>query len=91
MIAQDDIKPMEFTTYFKSVIVFGYARVIEDEADQMRNLRLLAKRYSDETVTAEMTDKEIARGFKHLLIIEITIKHLTAKEAVELRNANHKT
>ncbi len=89
VIAQDDVKPMEFTTYFKSAIAFGSARIIEDEAEQMRTLRLLAKRYSDETVTAEMMDKEIARGFKHLLMIEITIKHLTAKEAIELRNAKN--
>lgn len=84
VIAQDDIKPQEFTTYFKSVIAFGKARIIEDVDEKMVALRLLAARYSDDSVTAEMTDKEIAGGFNRLLMVEITIEHLTGKEAIEL-------
>lgn len=84
VINQDEIIPQEFTTYFKSVIAFGKARIIEDDAEKMRALRLLAARYSDDTVTSQMTDKEIAGGFKRLLMVEITIEYLTAKEAIEL-------
>lgn len=90
VINQDEIKPQEFTTYFKSVIAFGKARIIEDDAEKMRTLRLLASRYSDDTVTPQMTDKEIAGGFKRLLMIEITIEHLTGKEAIELVRKNEK-
>ena len=84
VINQDEIVPREFTTYFKSVIVFGKARIFEDDAEKMKALRLLAARYSDDTVTPQMTDKEIAGGFKRLLIVEITIEHITAKESIEL-------
>lgn len=84
VIAQDDIKPQEFTTYFKSVIVFGKARIINDNAEKMVALKLLAKRYSDATVTTEMTDKEIAGGFNHLQMIELVVEHITGKEAIEL-------
>lgn len=84
VINQDEIVPQEFTTYFKSVIAFGKARIIEDEAEKMKALRLLAARYSDDTVTPQMTDKEIAGGFKRLLMVEISIEHLTAKESIEL-------
>ena len=84
VINQDEIVPQEFTTYFKSVIAFGKAKIIEDDAEKMKALRLLAARYSDNTVTPQMTDKEIAGGFKRLLMVEITIEHLTGKESIEL-------
>lgn len=90
VIAQDDIKPREFTTYFKSVIVFGRARIIEDDEEKMMALRLLAERYSDDTVTDAMTAKEISGGFNRLLMIEITVEHMTGKEAIELvRQQSH--
>ncbi len=84
VIDKDDIVPQKFTTYFRSVIAFGKARIIEDEAEKMSALRLLATRYSDDTVTPTMTDKEIAGGFNRLLMVEIAIEHLTGKEAIEL-------
>lgn len=84
VIAEDNIKPQEFTTNFRSVIAFGKARIIEDTDEKMAMLRLLAARYSDDSVTPEMTDKEISGGFNRLLMIEITIEHLTGKEAIEL-------
>lgn len=84
VINQDVIVPQEFTTYFKSVIAFGKARIIEDDAEKMKALRLLAARYSDDTITPQMTDKEIAGGFERLLMVEIPIEHLTAKESIEL-------
>ncbi len=84
VIDKDDVKPGEFTTYFRSVIAFGKARIIEDDGEKMATLRLLAERYSDNTVTPEMTDKEIAGGFNRLLMVEISIEHLTGKEAIEL-------
>ncbi len=83
VIDKDDIKPQEFTTYFRSVIAFGKARIIEDDAEKMAALRRLAARYSDSSVTPDMTDKEIAGGFNRLLMVEITIEHITGKEAIE--------
>lgn len=84
VIAQDDIKPQEFTTYFKSVIAFGTARIIEDDTEKMLTLRLLAERFTDSSVTSEMTGKEIAGGFNRLLMVEINIEHISGKEAIEL-------
>lgn len=96
VIDKDEVKPQQFTTYFRSVIAFGTARIVEDEAEKMGALRLLAARYSDDNIASGMPDKviglplsepaekEIAQGFNRLLMVEITIEHLTAKEAIEL-------
>lgn len=84
VIAKDDVVPQKFTTFFRSVIAFGKARILEDNEEKMSALRLLAARYSDATVTEKMTDDEIVGGFNHLLMVEIEIEHLTGKEAIEL-------
>ena len=81
VVEQDDVKPAEFTTYFRSVIVFGKARILMDEGEKQLALRLLADKYSHGEVGMEA---EIAKGFNHLLIVEITIEHITGKEAIEL-------
>ena len=84
VIAQDDIVPQKFTTYFRSVIAFGKARILEDDKEKMAALRLLAARYSNSSVTEEMTEDEIGGGFNRLLMVEVEIEHLTGKEAIEL-------
>ena len=79
MVEQDDVKPAEFTTYFRSVIAFGKARILEDEGEKLSALRLLADKYSPGEAGMEA---EIAKGFNHLLMVEITVEPLTGKEVV---------
>lgn len=87
VVAKDEVIAQEFTTYFRSVTAFGKARIIENAGEKMKALRLLAAKYADSTVTPAMTDKEISTGFHSLLMVEITIEHITGKEAIELTNA----
>ena len=42
VVEQDDVKPAEFTTYFRSVIAFGRARILTDETEKRAALQLLA-------------------------------------------------
>lgn len=81
VVEQDDVKAAEFTTYFRSVIVFGKARIITEREEKLAGLRLLAGKYSPGEAG---TDAEIARGINHLHIVEIDIEHLTGKESIEL-------
>ena len=46
VVAEDNIVPEKFTTYFKSVIAFGRVELIEDEKEKINALMLLAKKYS---------------------------------------------
>lgn len=81
VVEQDDVKPAEFTTYFRSVIAFGKARILTDETEKRAALQLLADKYSSGMPGLEA---EIAKGFRHLLMVEIDIEHLTGKESIEL-------
>lgn len=88
VVDKDDVVKEEYTTYFRSVIAFGRVRFLEDEAEKRQALTWLGQRFNpgdDEGLA-----KEIARGFNHLYMVEITIDHLTGKESIELVNAAKK-
>lgn len=83
VVGQDDVVPSEFTTYFRSVIVFGQARILTDEKEKMSALQKLGERYSPGI--PEALSAEINKGLKHLLMIEVAIEYMTGKESIELK------
>ena len=80
VIEKGEIVPQEFTTYFRSVIVFGTVSFIEYEAEKIEALKKLAAKYSK----GINPDNEINKFLKAVEIIEITILNMTGKEAIEL-------
>ncbi len=82
VIEQDDIKPAEFTTYFRSVIAFGRITILENTDEKIQALRLLGRRYSpgDE----HGLQHEIVKSMDHVLLLRLDIEHLSGKEAIEL-------
>lgn len=82
VIAQGNVVPEEFTTYFKSVIAFGRARLVKDVEARHAALRALAAKYCPE-LPEESTEAEIAR-FPRVAIIDVTLEHITGKQCVEL-------
>lgn len=85
VIEQDDVRPEEFTTYFRSVITFGKITVVEDDDEKLLALQMLGRRYSPNE--EEMLPHEIEKSFDHVLALRIDIEHMTGKEAIELVRA----
>ena len=83
MIDKDLIVPAEYTTYFRSVIAFGQIRVIEDDREKRAAIEKLAIKYAPED-TAASRDHAINSGWKPLCVLEMTIDHITGKEAIGL-------
>lgn len=83
VIQQDLVSEEKFTTFFRSVIAFGRIRILEDDAQKLEAIRVLARKYSPH-VSMENTNAEIQRGFPHLLMFVLEIEHLTGKQAKEL-------
>lgn len=81
VIDKDETVSEELTTYFRSVILFGRARVLEDE-EELREaaLRFGLRFHSDE----DKVRREIDREWPALCCVEIVIEHMTGKEAIEL-------
>lgn len=83
VIGQDQVVPAEYTSYFKSVIVFGQARVLEDEAEKRSAIELLALKYHPND-TAEIRQNMIDREYAPLCMVALSIEHMTGKAAIEL-------
>lgn len=85
VIDQDKIVPERYTSYFRSVIAFGKARIIEDSKEMEHILKVLAKKYCKEQGDKGIQE-EINSGINHVTVIEFDIIHLTGKEAIEIVN-----
>ena len=88
VIDQDEVVPEKYTTFYRSVIVFGRMHLVDDVEEMRRIAAMLAMKYS-----ADFKDgipEEINSSIRNMAILELTIDHITAKEAIELikqRNA----
>lgn len=82
VIDKDEVHGEEYTTYFRSVIVFGRIRIIDNADEKLCTARMLGNRYNPDD--EESLQKEIAKSLAHMSMICLDIEHLTGKEAIEL-------
>ena len=82
VIDQDEVKPAEFTTYFRSVIAFGRIHILEDADEKVQALRLLGRRYSPGDELG--LQHEIDKSLDHVLLLRLDIEYLSGKQAIEL-------
>lgn len=81
VIDQDQVMPEALTTCYRSVIVFGTARILTREEERHRALLLLAEKYA---MRVPEKEKEIERLFDRTCLVEITVAHMSGKQAREL-------
>lgn len=82
VIDEDHIVPEEYTTYFRSVIAFGRIRRLEGE-EVRRAIEKLAVKYAPGDSEAHR-EEAIRREERYVAMLEMTIDHVTGKEAIEL-------
>ena len=84
VVEKDDVVSREFTTYFRSIQLFGKAYVVEDEAERNVAFRALCEKFSgaDMDRYEEIMSKEAAAA----AIVRIDIEHITGKESMKLVN-----
>lgn len=83
VIDQDHIVPEEYTTYFRSVIAFGTVRILEEDGEKRAAIEKLAVKYAP-AGSRENRDGAIDREWAPLCMLEMTVEHLSGKEAIEL-------
>ncbi len=83
VIGTDHIVPEEFTTYYRSAIAFGKARILAGDAEKRTALKRIVRKYSPGY--EDEGDEEIQRTLDRVCMVEITIEHMTGKEAIELK------
>ena len=83
VIGQDQVLPEKYTTLFRSVIVFGKIRILESEEEKRRAIEKLAWKYAPEE-PEEKRNQAVDREFAPLCMLELSIEHISGKEAIEL-------
>ena len=83
VIGQDTVVPEKFTSFYRSVIAFGRARLLDQGDEYDKAIYALAKKYSSNE-SEDRIMNEINGSAGRLMMIAIDIEHLTGKEAIEL-------
>lgn len=81
VIETDQVVPEEYTTYFRSVIVFGKIGIVEDLDEKRKILDHLVVKYSKDFI--EGSKEEINAKIKGVCIFTLNIDHMSGKEAIE--------
>jgi nitroimidazol reductase NimA-like FMN-containing flavoprotein (pyridoxamine 5'-phosphate oxidase superfamily) len=85
VIDKDEVIPKTFSTHFRSVVVFGKARILIDEHERRAALEGLVKKYSPDYV--EEGQSAIERDWNRVCLVEVKIEHMTGKAALEIVNS----
>lgn len=83
VIDLDDVLPEKYTTCYRSVVIFGRIRILEDEQDKMSSIEKLAVKYAPDA-SAESRREEIERFKSRFCMLELTCEHISGKEGIEL-------
>ena len=81
VIDQDEVIPEKFATCYRSVIVFGRAHILDNEAEKRAAIEHLVARITPGFVAEGQ--QEIKRDWKQLCMVEIVIEHVSAKTDIE--------
>lgn len=77
VVGADNVAAEKFTTVYKSVVCFGEAKIIDDDARKQEILEIILKKYSADFMEGGM--KYIKAKWDECLCVEITIDHMTGK------------
>ena len=80
VIDQDEVVPEKVTNYFRSVVVFGRVKIIEDETLRREAALAIGRKFGPE----EAVQEDMKRSYNNVVMYEINIEHMTGKEAIEL-------
>lgn len=83
VIDQDQVVSAEYTTYFRSVMVFGTLRILEEEGEKLAAIDCLAAKYAPAD-TPEHRQAYIKREWGGLCVLELSAEHISGKQAIEL-------
>ena len=83
VVAQDQVAPLEYTTLYRSVIVFGRLRELEDDKEKRAAIEALALKYAPQDTPAHR-EEAIQRDWGPLCVLELTPEHVSGKQGKDL-------
>ena len=83
VVAQDQVAPLEYTTLYRSVIVCGRGRELEDDKEKRAAIEALALKYAPQDTPAHR-EEAIQRDWGPLCVLELTPEHVSGKQGKDL-------
>lgn len=84
IIDKDEVIQDTFTSHFRSVSIFGRARILTEDNEKQHAFELLVKKYSPDFIKEGL--QEIKDTWNRVYLIEIEIEHMTGKAAMAILN-----
>lgn len=83
VVDQDQVLPERYTTAYRSVIAFGQVHILEEPEQLRPGAERLGRKYYPEG-PAQGLEREIDGALGHMAVLEMTVEHITGKQAREL-------
>lgn len=83
VIDQDEVIPETYTTWYRSVIVFGRIEIMDDPQAKREAICRLAMKYAFND-SQEHRNQAIDKDWDALCMLKMTIERISGKEAIEL-------
>lgn len=80
IIDADEVQPEDYTTRFRSVILFGKIRILEDKPAKWAALELLTRKFAPQH-SEERRQAQIELEYPGTCVMEFTIEHMTGKKS----------
>lgn len=71
--------PCDYSWRYKSAIAYGTARIIENEDERLKALKIISEKYS--FGKGKLITPEVLANFKPLMLIEIKVDKMTGKQS----------
>lgn len=79
VVDSEDVIPDKFTTDYRSVIIFGKARIIEDNEEKTKTILYLCEKYSPNQKGS--WQETIKNSIDRFSMVEIDIEHISGKQS----------
>ena len=82
VIEKGDIVQEKYTTFFRSVIVFGRISEVNDEKEKYDGIKTLTEKYCPDY--KDGIEAAIEKEWNRLNMLKLEIEHMSGKQAIEL-------
>lgn len=81
IIDKDDVIQEDFTTHYRSVSIFGRARILTEASEKRYALQSIVEKYSPDYIAKGQ--QAIERAWDRVCSIEVEIEHISGKATLE--------
>jgi nitroimidazol reductase NimA-like FMN-containing flavoprotein (pyridoxamine 5'-phosphate oxidase superfamily) len=85
VIEKDDVIQEAFDTDFRSVSIFGRARILTDDSEKRHALECIVEKFSPDYIREGQ--QVIQRQWNNVCVVEVKIEHMTGKAAIDIVNS----